>query len=316
MPTCKEHHMTAQVSLRDLLSRGEQIWAPCIYDCVSARVVEMCGYKALMLSSAELCYSMCGVPSGLMSNDEILWAVSRIAASSPLPLIVDAENGGGSPLAVYRLCQQLAKVGAMGVTIEDSAAHWGAGYHAGEISLLAADVWATNIRAAHDALKGTDCLLIARTECKGGGAPEMNHSPEVELGLEEAIRRCLLGLDAGAEMTLIMDINHADCMDECIQVGRRVPGWKMYPDVKAGQGTPDISLDELAKLGFNFVTSHAAMRGATKGMLDYGRANFKNQSTAYSENDEFGLGHVFHPFVFQEWIDRVGELKAYRSGLS
>lgn len=46
--------------------------------------------------------------------------------------------------------------------------------------------------------------------------------------------------------------------------------------------------------GFNFVTSHAAMKGASKGMLDYGRTKFENQSTAYSENDEFGLGHVFH----------------------
>ena len=89
----------------------------------------------------------------------------------------------------------------------------------------------------------------------------------------------------------------------------------MYPDIKAGEGVSDVSFGELAELGFNFVTSHAAMKGATKGMLDYQKVNFENQSTAYTENDEFGLGHVFHPFVFQEWIDRVADYTAYRAKL-
>ena len=47
-----------------------------------------------------------------------------------------------------------------------------------------------------------------------------------------------MGLDAGADMTLIMDINHEDCMDEVREVSKRVPGWKMYPDIKAGTGLP------------------------------------------------------------------------------
>jgi methylisocitrate lyase len=307
--------MTAQTSLKALLATGEQIWAPCVYDCVSARVAEMVGHQALMLSSCELAYSMCGVPDGLMSADELVWAVSRIAASSPLPLVVDAENGGGTPLAVYRLCERLAKAGAMGVTIEDSTSHWFANYGAAEGSLLAANVWATNIKAARAALEGTDCLLIARTECKGGGSPEMAAYTDTNLGLDEAIRRCNMGLDAGADMTLIMDINHAGCMDEVREVSRRVPGWKMYPDIKAGAGEPDVDLDEIAGLGFNFVTHHAFMKGATKGMLEYGRKNFENRSSEYSENDDFGLGHVIHPFAFQDWIDRAAELKTYGENL-
>jgi 2-methylisocitrate lyase-like PEP mutase family enzyme len=92
-------------------------------------------------------------------------------------------------------------------------------------------------------VRGTDCLLIARTECKGGGAPEVQFAEDAKLGLDEAIRRCNLGLDAGADMTLIMDINHANAMDEHREVARRVPGWKMYPDVKAGEGN-DVDLDD------------------------------------------------------------------------
>ncbi len=307
--------MTARTSLRAMLEAGDQVWAPCVYDCLSARVAEMCGHSALMLSSAELAVSMSGVPDGLLSADELVWAVSRIAASSPLPLVVDAENGGGSPLLTYRLCERLAAAGAKGVTIEDSGPHWFAGYESGEGRLLEARDWAANVRAARAALDGTDVVLIARTNSKGGGTLEKASYMDRSLGIDEAIERCLMGLDAGAEMTLVMDINHAGCEDEVREISRRVPGWKMYPDIKAETGAPDVSLDALAALGFNFVTNHAFMKGATKGMLENGRANFAARSTAYSENDDFGLGHVFHPFEFREWIDRAAEVRAFEAGL-
>ena len=306
--------MTATTSLHALLDTGEQIWAPCVYDCLSAKTVEITGYKALMLSSAELAWSMCGIPDGLLSSDEVLWAVTRIAASSPLPLVVDGENGGGSPLAVYRFVSRLIAAGASGVTIEDTTGHWMAGYKAREGTIMPADQWAANIKAAVDAARGTDFVVIARTECKGGGAPEVQFDNEdAKLGLEEAIRRCHLGLDAGAGMTLIMDINHANAMDEAHEVARRVPGWKMYPDIKAGEGgRSDADLDELARLGFNFVTSHAAMKGATKGMLDYHRRNFEARNTVYSETDDFGIGLTIHPYTFEDWTGRAADLAAYR----
>jgi methylisocitrate lyase len=271
----------------------------------------MCGHKAMMLSGSELTYSMCGVPDGLMSVDELMWAVTRIAAFSPLPLIIDGDNGGGTPLTVYRLCERLAKAGAMGVTIQDTQDQWFAGCQAGGAALLDARTWATNIKAAAAALQGTDCVLIARTEAAGGGALERLLGSGVLLGLEEAMRRANMGLDAGADMTAIMDINHANNMDEVREISRRVPGWKMFPDITANKDGPDVDLDELAALGYNFVTHHAFMKGATKGMLEYGRKNFENKSVEYSDNDDIGLGNDYMPLDFQEWIDRAADMKAY-----
>ena len=109
-------------------------------------------------------------------------------------------------------------------------------------------------------------------------------------------------------------INHANAMDEAYEVSRRVPGWKMYPDIKAGQdGRSDADLDELAGLGFNFVTSHAAMKGATKGMLDYHRRNIENRNTVYSETDDFGIGLTIHPYTFEDWVGRARDLRAYQA---
>jgi hypothetical protein len=47
-------------------------------------------------------------------------------------------------------------------------------------------------------------------------------------------------------------------------------------------------------------------------MLDYHLRNFDNRSTAYSENDDFGIGRGIHPFTFQDWIGRAADLRAYR----
>ena len=57
--------MSANYSIRDLLERGEFVWSPCIYDCVSARVAEMTGHNSILLSSCELEYALNGIPAGL-----------------------------------------------------------------------------------------------------------------------------------------------------------------------------------------------------------------------------------------------------------
>ncbi len=65
--------MSAKKSIRQLLEAKEFIWAPCIYDCVSARVVEKCGYNACLISSCELEFAMNGIPAGLYNWEEYIW---------------------------------------------------------------------------------------------------------------------------------------------------------------------------------------------------------------------------------------------------
>lgn len=300
--------MSAKTSIRSLLKSGEMIWAPCIYDCVSAHIVELCGYNAILLSSCELEFSINGTPAGLYNWEEYIWATERITNSSSLPLIVDGENGGGTPLQVYRNCKRLAEVGAMAITIEDALQGGiNCGYHyASGYGLMEAERWAANVKAAVDAVKGTECMIIARTECKGGGSKDTgDYANDDGLGLDEAIRRANMGIEAGAEITMIQNICHADCRDECLEIAKRVPGWRFYPDIHASDNVSDVTLEELKEWGFHMVSNHASMKGATKGMMEYHMNNFKNKNTVYSENDEFfNMGHIFHPFKFEDWIER------------
>ncbi|MDL2214505.1 isocitrate lyase/PEP mutase family protein, partial [Clostridia bacterium OttesenSCG-928-O13] len=265
--------MPAKTSIRALLEKGEFVWSPCIYDCVSARVVEMCGYNSMLLSSCEMEYAMNGIPAGIANWEEYIWAVDRIAHSSNLPLIVDGEDGGGKPMLVYRNCKRMAEAGAMAISIEDT---FSKGIHvdytyASEQGVMDAELWATNVAAAVDACKGTDCMIIARSNVKGDGAPQTGAISGVGKGLpiDEAIRRLNMGIAAGAEITMMQNICHADCEDECRKIAAEVPGYRFYPDIHATDGKSDVTLEELQEWGFHLVSNHASMKGAMKGMLEY-----------------------------------------------
>ncbi len=311
--------MSAEKSIRQLLNAGEFVWAPCIYDCVSARVAEMVGYNACLISSCELEFAMNGIPAGLYNWEEYIYATERICTSTKLPVIVDGENGGGTPMQVYRNCKRLAQAGAMAISIEDTVSGsvcvdyfygHGRGY-------MDRELWATNVHAAVEACKGTDCMIIARTDCKGGGAAQTGAiaGNEFCLGLDEAIRRAKMGVEAGAEITMIQNICHADCEEECRRICAEVPGYRFYPDVHATDGVPDCTFEQMREWGFQLVSNHVAMKGATKGMLEYMKANFENKNSVYSENDEFGLGHVFTPFKMEDWIQRDKRYIAYEKDL-
>lgn len=270
--------LAKRTTLKELVSK-EQIFAPCVWDCFSMRAAELAGFKAVLLSSAALAYSMLGMPdTGLLTSDELVFATERMAQSSDLPIIVDGDEGyGDSPLCVFRTCQRLAKAGAMAISIDDTSGIRGYerlfydnGY---KVTLCSKEQFLAKINAAVAGVKGTDCIIIART-----GAYR-------RFGLDEAIDRMVRAEKLGAEMTMVLGIHN---LDECKRINEKLPGWKMYPDVESKNGKPDVELDDIAKLGFNLVTMHYLEKGALWGMLDYGLHNFKNKNTVYSDQHDMG----------------------------
>src|SRR5580692_12215259 len=113
----------AKPSLRQILQQATAcVVAPCVYDCASARAVEMVGFPAMMLSGGEVSIAMNGVVDyGFMNLTDSEWITSRISQTSPLPLAADIEDGYGGPLAVYRACKRMAKAGASALQLEDSS---------------------------------------------------------------------------------------------------------------------------------------------------------------------------------------------------
>lgn len=266
----------------------KQVLSPCVWDCLSIKAVEMVGFDAALLSGAAVAENVMGYPDlGIMTIDELVWVTERVAKCASIPLLVDADEGyGDSPLNISRNMERLLKAGAAGFTLDDGMGIRGyarlaksvndvrAGMRIQPYKVFPTEHWLAKVKAALDVVQGTDCVLIARTECRP------------ILGLDEAIDRCRRAQDLGAPMTLV---NRFYTIEECRRAAKVLGGWKMYPDVVVQpDGSPEVELEEIRELGFNYVTMHYLEKGAMYGMLEYGKKNFANQNTVYSELHDMG----------------------------
>ncbi len=293
-------------TLRELVAE-KQIFAPIVWDVMSAKCAEMAGYEATLLSGG--CVAMeCGTPDlGLITADDLVRVTRYVCAASTLPCCVDADDGyGATPLHAYRTTKRLAEAGAMSLTLDDTTGVRGYGRWAQELRdgvgfgniphpVVSRDTFLAKTRAALDACDGTDCMLIARTECA------------LEEGLEEAIERCIRAEELGAEMTLIIGLMKTE---EAAEIAKYVKGWKMWPDIMAPGGVPDADMDALADYGFNFVTAHLLEKGAMYGMTEVGRHTLQDRNTVFCDTHDMNLpGVTYEPGVFstdfdEDWLGR------------
>ena len=271
-----------QTRFMDLLKQGEMVFAPCVWDCYSTKAAEMCGFKAALLAGTPAAASLTGTPDlGLMTGDELIYLTERVASFASIPILVDFDEGyGDSPLNTYRNVTRLVNAGAQGFTLDDGMGIRGCtrmGYvKPGEhpYELVSREHFKAKIKAALEAIRGTDCMLIARTEVR------------INEGFEEAIYRMKMAEDMGAHMTMI---NNVRGLEEAKHVAEICKGWKMYPDIVSHNGKTDAELSELLKLNFNLVTMHFFERASIAAMIKHGKENFKNSNTVYSDTFDMGL---------------------------
>jgi 2-methylisocitrate lyase-like PEP mutase family enzyme len=189
--------------------------------------------------------------------------VSRISQTSSIPLIADIEDGFGGPLAVYRSAKRLSAAGAAAIQLEDAADM------ENSTRLLPREQYYSKIRAAVEALKRMRCLLIART----------NANPDDPEEFEEGCTRMRESMQMGANMAMIVKVG---TYEQAKYMAERVPGWKIFADVRADNGIPSVTMEQLTGLGFKCASTHYTLKAAMEGMLEHGTANFKNQSVAYT----------------------------------
>ena len=125
------------------------------------------------------------------------------------------------------------------------------------------------MKAAVDALKDTDCILIART------------NGDVETMMDQCCERMRRAHELGAEMTTVV---RTRTLEQARYVAERVPGWKMFPDVTAPDGKPEATVEELYPLGYQIMTTHYTLKAAMDGMLEHGYRNVAEQNVTYTYN--------------------------------
>ena len=171
---------------RQLLQRPEPFHCLNAFDGPSARLVEIAGFESIFIGGSLTALEN-GLPDwGLTTMTELLDFASRIADNVTIPVLGDADNGGGNPLTVYRTTKAFERAGLGGVMFEDRIRVERIGQGA---DVIPTDQMVDRIHAAVDAR--SDFAIIARSDALAAGRT-----------MEEALERGMAHAEAGADAIL------------------------------------------------------------------------------------------------------------------
>jgi 2-methylisocitrate lyase-like PEP mutase family enzyme len=233
------------MSLREKLAGPSAVIAPGVYDPLTALLVEQAGFEAAFLSGASIAYTQLGRPDiGLVSLDHVADVTARICERVGIPVVVDADTGFGNALNVQRTVRLLERAGAAAIQLEDQTYPKRCGHLAGK-ALEPAGVMVGKIKAAVDARRSDDTLIVARTDAIA-----------VE-GIERALARADLYVQAGAD---VLFIEAPQSLEEMRAItGRFAPRLPLLANMVEGGSTPILNAAELTRMGYRLVITPGAL---------------------------------------------------------
>lgn len=246
--------MARQTRIQAAIDREGVVLMPGCYDALSARILARAGFAAGFISGYSVSASYLGQPDvGLLTPVEMADAARRIcAAAAPVPVIVDADTGGGNPLNVRRTVRDLIAAGAAGCFLEDQEWPKKCGHMRGKRVIPRAD-HVQKVRAARDAIGDADFFLVARTDARQA------------VDLEEAVRRVEAYMEAGADAGFV-EAPQSD--DELRHVAAHTTGPRVVNMIEGGN-TPMHTPAELRALGFHLIVHPLTpLYAATRAITD------------------------------------------------
>jgi 2-methylisocitrate lyase-like PEP mutase family enzyme len=237
--------------LRSKLEERRGLLVPGAADALSARVIAGMGFEAVYVTGAGVTNVLLGMPDlGFISLPQLAQQTSAMREAVELPIIVDADTGFGNPLNVRHTVRVLEQAGANAIQIEDQIFPKRCGHFSGKQIIPAGEMMA-KIRAAADARRDQDFLIVARTDARA------------EHGFDAAIERAAKWIEAGADVTFVE-------APESIEEIKRIPTLLRVPQIinlVPGGKTPIVDRAALASMGFAIVLyANAALQGAIAGM--------------------------------------------------
>ena len=225
----------AATQLRSILARPQLTVMPCCYDGLTARLVEDAGFDLTFMTGFGVS-AVHGLPdTGLISVEEMVRSASNIVSSlKRIPCIGDGDTGYGNEVNVQRTVQRYAQVGLAGIMLEDQVAPKRCGHTKGK-QVVDRDEACRRIKAAVQARDaGADIVILARTDARA------------LLGLDEAIERCRLFRELGADWTFL---EAPESIEEMREYCSRVSGPKLANMLEGGK-TPILPPKDLEAMGY------------------------------------------------------------------
>jgi len=181
--------------------------------------------------------------------------VRAITDAISIPLIADGDTGYGNAINVKRTVRGYYAAGAAGLLLEDQVNPKRCGHTRGK-SIVSREEAAQRITAAVDARRelgseAADFAIMARTDAAACES------------FEEAVTRCLMFRELGADITFLEAPRNEDEMREYC---KRVPGPKLANMLEQGD-TPILPPEVLREMGYTIAAYPLTlMSSAVKAM--------------------------------------------------
>ena len=229
-------HESSTDRLRALLAQERLHVMPCCFDALSARMTERAGFELTFMSGFAVSAARLGKPdTGLISYGEMLDQGRNICDAIEIPVIGDADTGYGNEMNVRRTIEGYARAGFASAMIEDQVAPKRCGHTRGK-EVVDRETAKRRLKAAVDAREaGADLLVMARTDARAGH------------GLDEAIERCRIFADLGADILFLeAPENEAEMERLC----RELPPLPKMANLVEDGDTPELAPERLEEIGF------------------------------------------------------------------
>lgn len=219
------------------------------YDAISAKMADQLGGELVYMSGSSVATSTTGKPDvGLATMTEMATRARQMVEAIDVPLMADADTGYGNPLNVRRTVEEYERAGVSAIQLEDQTFPKRCGHFEGK-SVISPDEFAAKIRAAVDARRSKDFLIVARTDALASE------------GVESAIERANQYQDAGAD---ILFVEAPQSREQMVRIISEAPGIHVA-NMATGGRTPVFPADELEEMEYDIALYAAeAFRGALK----------------------------------------------------
>jgi len=224
---------------KEVLRRHKLLSLPVAHDALTARLIQQAGFPAYQIGGFALAATLHAVPDiDLEHFGEISQMVAKIIPASPLPALVDGDNGYGDVKNVTRVVKGYEFLGAAALFLEDQQGPKRCGHMANK-KVVPVEEMVSKVKAAVSARKNNDFFLLARTDAI---------QPH---GLDDALMRAEQYLKAGADGVYF----EGPTSEEQLQtIGREFGNVPLATSVlERGGVTPGLSPKDFEDIGFSMI---------------------------------------------------------------
>jgi 2-methylisocitrate lyase-like PEP mutase family enzyme len=185
--------VSASAMLRNRLLAGDKLVSMGAWDVLSAKVIERAGFDMVALQSFQWAAGW-GLPDiAITTPSDLATLTFRMAGEIETPILVDFEEGYGSPGHASYWVREFERAGAAALHVDDKGpVHMCPWLPGSEVRIeVSSAEYTAEIISAMASARRDDVLIIARTQVKSDG---------LSTAEEEQVRRLTMYIEAGADV--------------------------------------------------------------------------------------------------------------------